>query len=298
MPDEAEQIKVNNECDFQRLVSPNYNGMFQFKKARMIDGIHYIDIDCTYKPYTPYIKLNPDFSGLYGQDWNDSTGLICAGDFSIPMMSDAFTNYELANRNYQAIFNRQIDNLDVNQQIAKEQQQFQGIVGIITGGIGSAGAGALAGFKASGSPWGAVAGAAVGAIGGTTLSAVGYEKDRQWLEQQQAEARDFSIDQFNYQLGNIQALPQSMTKSSPLSFNNKIWPIMEFFSCTPEEKDVLRNKLRYDGMTIMAVGSLNDYSVTGGYLKGKLIRLSDIDDDSHIAQAIYEEVDKGFYERE
>lgn len=48
----------------------------------------------------------------------------------------------------------------------------------------------------------------------------------------------------------------------------------------------------------MAIGTLNDYSSEKGFLKGKLIRLNDIEDDSHITQAIYEEVEKGFYEGE
>ena len=148
IPDRPTEVKVKNECDFQRLVSPNYNGMFQFKQCRLNEGLHYINVDCTYKPYAPYIKLNPDFSGLYGQDWNDSTGLICGGDFSIPMMNDAFTNYALQNKNYQEIFSRQIEDLDVNQRIAREQQQFQGIVGAITGGVGGAAGGAIAGMKA------------------------------------------------------------------------------------------------------------------------------------------------------
>ena len=298
VPDDAVDKKVNNECDFYRITSPNYNGMFEFKNTKLQDGLQTINIDCTYKPFTPYIKLNPNlFGSLYSDlDFNDSTGLICGGDFSIPMLSDAMVNYELQNRNYQAIFNRNIQNLDVNQRIAKEQQQFQGVVGAITGSIGGGVGGALAGAKAG--PYGAIAGAALGLAGGTAAGIIGYEKDRKWLEEQQTEARDFAIDNFTYQLGNIQALPQSVTKSSPLSFNNKVWPILEYFSCTDREKEVLRDKIKYDGMTIMAIGQLLDYSVDGCYLKGKMIRINDLEDDSHVAQAIYEEVNKGFYEGE
>lgn len=294
--DDAEELKISNECDFQRIVSPNYNGMFQFKKAKMQGGVHNINIDCTYKPFNPYIKLNPDFSGLYGQDWNDSTGLICGGDFSIPMLSDAMINYELQNRNYQAIFARQIQNLDVNQQLAKEQQQFTGVMNTITGGIGGAAGGAMAGAKAG--PYGAIAGALAGGVLGTVGGIAGYAKDREWLERAQEEAKDYTIDMYNYQLGNIKALPQSITKSSPLSFNNKIWPILEEFSCTDEEKEVLRNKLKYDGMTIMAIGTLANYAEEGGYLKGKLIRLPLLKEDFHMADAVYQAVDKGFYKGE
>lgn len=289
LPANALGIKVDNECDFQRLVSPNYNGMFQFKKARMNNGVSLVNVDCTYKPFTPYIKLNPNFSGLYGKDWNDSTGLICAGDFSIPVINDPFINYALQNKNYQSIFARSIENLDVNQQIAKEQQQFQGMVGIAIGAAAGAGAG---GMVAGG--YGALAGLMLGGA----ASAYGYEKDKTWLEKQQAEVRDYAIDNFNYQLGNIQALPQSISKSSSLSFNNKVWPILEFFSCTDEEKEVLKNKLKYDGMTIMAIGKLEDYLVPSGYVKGKMIRISDIKEDAHLFNAIYQEVDRGFYKGE
>ena len=290
--------KIENECDFYRLFSPNYNGMFEFKKCKLNGGLYNINVDITYRPHTPYIKLNPNLLGSYyeNKDYNDSVGLMCAGDFSLPMMNDAFTTYELQNKNYQAIFNRQIENLDVNQQIAKEQQQFTDIVGAVTGSVGGAGAGAIAGAKAG--PYGAIAGAIIGGVGGTAAGIAGYFKDQEWLEKQQTEARSFAIDQYNYQLGNVRALPQSVTKSSPLSYNNKIWPILEYYTCTDKEKEVLKNKLKYNGMTIMAIGTLANYSNGSSYLKGKMIRMSDLNDDSHIAQAIYEEVDKGFYEGE
>lgn len=296
LPYNALDTKVADSCDFQRLVSPNYNGMFQFKKSRMVDGVHTINVDCTYKPYSPYIKLNPDFSGLYGQDWNDSTGLICSGDFSIPMINDPFINYALQNKNYQAVFSRGIENLDVNQQIARERQDVNALIGMTTGALGGGIAGGVKGAK--GGAAGAIAGAALGATSGVAIPAIKYGFEKDWLARQQGEERSFAIDNFNYQLGNIQALPQSITKSSPLSFNNKIWPIIELFSCTDEEKEVLKNKLKYDGMTIMAIGKLEDYSVPGGYLKGKMIRLEGVKDDSHVADAIYQAVDRGFYKGE
>lgn len=298
MPDNSLDKKIKNECDFYRLTSPNYNSFYEFKKTKLAGGINGLRAVCSYKPYTPFIKINPNLNdSLYSKaDYNDNIGLTLSGDYSLPMMSDAMINYELQNRNYQAIFNRQVQNLDVNQRIAKEQQQFQGVMSMITAPIGGGAAGALAGAKAG--PYGAIAGAVVGVAGGIAASTVGYAKDKQWLEEQQAESRDFAIDQFQYQLGNIQALPESMTKSTPLSYNNKVWPILEYFSCTEEEKNVLRNKIRYNGMTVMAIGTLTDYMNPGGFIQGKLIRLENLGDDSHVANAIYEEVEKGFYEGE
>jgi hypothetical protein len=104
---------------------------------------------------------------------------------------------------------------------------------------------------------------------------------------------------YNYQLGNIQALPQSVSKSSPLTANNKIWPILEKFSCTDAEKEIIKNKITYNSMTIMAIGKLSDYSISNNidkvYVKGQLIRLDTIKDDFHIVDAIYQEVNKGFF---
>ena len=298
MPDDSADRKVKNECDFYRLTSPNYNSFYEFKKTKLAEGINGLRAICTYKPYNPFIKINPNLNNsLYSvKDCNDNIGLMLSGDYSVPMLSDAMINYELQNRNYQAIFNRDLQSLDVSQKIQREQQEFQGIMSMITAPIGGGAAGALAGAKAG--PYGAIAGAVVGVAGGLAASTVGYAKDKEWLQQQQYEARDYAVDQFNYKLGNIQALPQTMTKSTPLSYNNKVWPILEYFTCTEEEKTVLRNKLKYDGMTIMAIGNLIDYTTNGGWVKGKMIRLPDVKDDSHISQAIYEEVAKGFYEGE
>lgn len=297
VPDRPLDVKVQNECDTYRLASPNYNAIYEFKKTKLMNGIKKFNIDCTYKPFTPYIKVNPNYDDSYYavQDFNDSMGLICNGDFSIPMLSDAWVNYELQNRNYQAIFNRSIQNLDINQQIAKEQQQFQDGMGILTGTIGGTASGAYAGFKMGGG-YGAIAGAVIGGVTSLASTTAGYVKDQEWLERQQTEARKFAIDNFQYQLGNVQALNPTITKSTPLTYNNKVWPVLELYSCKDEEKEVLRNKIKYDGMTVMAVGTLKAYSEEGAHLKGKMIRLEGLDDDSHIAQAIYEEVDKGFYQ--
>lgn len=290
--------KVSNEVDFVRLTSPNFNSMFEFKVAKLFDGVHYINIDCTYKPYNPYIKLNPDFSFLYGADFNDSTGLILSGDFSLSTMNNAWIQYELNNKNYQNIFNRQIQNLEVNNQIAREQLQLQNITGMITGPIGGAVGGALTGAKVGGG-YGAIAGAVVGGVGGGILAGVGAAMNQDWLNRQQQEAKSYMIDMYNYQLGNIQALPQSISKSNPLTFNNKVWPIFEKFSCTSEERELFINKIKYNSMTVMAIGALNDYASSAEfdkvYVKGQLIRCEDIIDDFHVIDAIYQEVNKGFF---
>lgn len=288
--------KISNECDLYRLTSPNYSGQFEFSAAKNGGSVNGFNVDLTYRPYNPYIHINPNFSGLYGQDWDDGRGLICGGDFSLPIITDAWTEYQINNKNYQNIFDRNIQNMDINNQIAQEQANWQKIAGIISGTLGGGAGGALAGFKAGGG-WGAAAGAAIGAGAGGVMSYIGGAKDEEWLLRQQQETRSYTIDMYNYNLGNIQALPYSLTKSGTLTNNNKIFPFIEYYSATDDEKEILKNIILYDGMTIMKIDTINHYIPATGLakIKGRMVRFLDLVDDFHIADDIYSEINKGVY---
>jgi len=293
---DALNAKISNETQLCRLVSPNFNGMFEFSLAKN-NGVAKFNVDYTYKPIQPYIHINPDFKFIYGQDWDDARGLILGGDFSLSFINDAWINYENSNKNYQQIFNRQIENIDLNNQIAKEQLEWKNIAGYFGGGLSGAVGGGIAGAKAG--PYGAVAGAIGGAYMGTVGAVIGGELDKDWLERQQQEAKSYVVDMYGYQLGNIKALPYSLSRSESLTNNNKLYPIVEIYEPTAIEIDNLINKIRYNGMTIMATGKLSDYMNSDDfplvYVKGQLIRLESVEDDFHIADAIYQEVNKGFF---
>ena len=205
-------------------------------------------------------------------------------------LSNAWSNYELNNKNYQNIFDRQIQNLDVNNGLALEQAKWQAGIGTIQGGMGGAMTGALVGGG-----WGALAGGVVG----TGVSLAGGLKDIDLLKKSQAEARDYAIDQFGYQLGNIKAIPTSLSKNSSLNPNLKIFPFIEKYGCTDEEQAAIVQKIRFNGMSIGAVSSLNNYNNDLGfdrcYLQGQLIDLDSITSDAHVANEIYNEVRRGFY---
>lgn len=294
---DALNYKIANETQLVRLCSPNWGSMFEFSLAKN-NGVSKFNVDYTYKPSQPYIHINPDFKFLYGQDWDDSRGLILGGDFSIQSSDSAWIEYQNNNKNYQAIFNRQVENLDVNQQIEYEQHMFQNQVGIATGSIGGMAGGAMTGLKMGG-PWGAAAGAIAGFAGGTALSVVGGMKDMDWLRRSQAESKDYMKDMYGYNLRNIQARPDSLARTESLNNNNKIWPVIEIYDCTDIEKENLVNKIRYNGMTIMVLGKLADFDYSEDfnqvYVKGQLVRCESIKDDFHIIDAIYQEVAKGFF---
>lgn len=278
--------KIESQTDMYRLCSPNFNGQFEFNAA-MNDGVDYFNVDCSYKPFNPYIHINPNFKNLYGQDFNDARGLICGGDFSLPQLSSAWANYQLNNKNFNEIFNRDILNLEINNAVQREQQKWQ----IASGAVGAGMSGALTGAIAGG-PLGAVFGGLVGA--GT--SAVAGIRDYQLSEQLRQEAIDYKVDQFGYQLGNIQALPYSLAKTSAFTYNNKIFPILEYYTCTPQEKTALQNKLYYNGMTVMRIGTIQEFLRSEpSYIKGKLIRLEGTDNNFHVVNEIANEINKGVF---
>lgn len=281
-----ESMKIDSQTDLYRLVSPNYQGSFDFNVAKNGGAVNGFIADCTYKPYTPYIKVSPNFSWLYGSNYGDCRGLICGGDFSIGFLQDAWENYQLNNKNYQNIFNREIQNLDVNQGIQRTQQYISGGLNIARDTI----AGGVGGGLATGSPYGAIAGAVAGGIG----SGIGYAADMNLMERGLQEQRQFSIDKFRMQLGNIQALPYTLTKVGAFNINSKVWPFLEYYTCSEQEKEALKMKIQYEGMTVGVVDILGNY-MSGGYVQADLIRNESVIDDSHLLDDIYIELTKGVY---
>ena len=271
--------KIENLVDKWRLCSPNFNGQFEFSPA-MNGGVDYFNVDCTYKPFNPYIHVNPNFKKMYGKDFNDARGLICGGDFSLPQVSNAWADYQLNNKNYENIFNREIQNLQVQQ----KYQRIGDIASAVTGSLSGVGAGGLMG----GVP---------GAIVGGLASAGGGVADVMIGDKLRAEAMDYKRDMFGMQMGNIQALPTNITKTTAFTYNNKLFPILEYYTCTIEERNALLDKLRYNGMTVGRIGKIADYlaNASDQYIKGRIIRIEGVSDDFHYYKAISDEIYKGAF---
>ena len=280
-------VKVQNECEFIRFNSPNYASSWEMSVAKN-DGISWINVAATYKPYSPYIKVYPDFKGLYGGDFNDQRGLILSGDFSIPVITDQWKTYELNNKNYQIIFDREIKNLDVQQKYGR----LQDVVGAATGAIGAAGTGAALGSAAG------PLGMAIGAVVGGVMSAGAGIADVAINDQLRDEAKNYKTDMYGYQLGNIKALPNTLTKTSAYNIDNKYFPFIEHYSATNVEILAFKDKLKYNGMTVGVIGRFIDYinndKYAQTYVKGQLIRLRSIGD-MHISNQLALEMSKGVY---
>ena len=287
-PTSGVDAKVGVVCDNYRLNSPNYSGAFDFNAVKN-GGVQWINVDCQYKPFQPYIHLNPNFGGLYGTDYDDARGLICGGDFSLPILSDAWEQYELQNKNYQKQFDRQIQNMEIQHKYQQAESIFNAITGTISGAAGGARTG---GMMAGGHPAGAIVGGVVGGV----ASAAGGVTDVIIGNNLRKEAIDYSKDQFGYQLDNIKALPESLTRVSAFNNNNKVFPFIEYYTCTDTEKEAVRNKIKYNGMSVGVIGTLRKYlQPTESYIKGKLIRLDAIESSFEVANALSNELNKGVF---
>ena len=282
--------KLANECDLVRLVSQNYSAIFEFSPAKS-GGVDGFLADCTYKPWSPYIHILPKLKGLYGDKFvsiDDARGLICGGDMSLPQLSNEWANYQLQNKTYQEMFDRQIKNIDVQNDVNRQAAIAQLLAAPITGGA----TGALTGAKLGGGLAGAVTGGIVGAIGGGITAGVDLANTVKMME----ENKSYAIDMYGYNLQNIQAVPTSLTKTSALTYNTRVWPFIEYYTCTESERKALKDKIKYNGMTIMKVGQLSSYPLgEDNFYKGQVIRLPDLRVDSHMAFEIYNELNKGVY---
>lgn len=269
--------KIQSECDLYRLCSPNYSGVFEFNAAKN-GGINSFDVDCTYIPYNPYIHVTPDFNRLYGKDFNDNRGLICGGNFSLATISDAWINYQIQNKNYNEIFQSKITNMEYKNNMSLVSD----IANAVTGTVG---AGMSAGSAFG--PAGAIAGATVSAAAGVADVFINQDIRKRDLQLEK--------DLYGYQLGNIKALPDGLSKTTAYNINNKYYPFLEYYSCSDVEKEALRSKIKYNGMTIMSIGYIKDYIANSKYIKGQMIKINDLNEDSNMSNAIYSEINRGLY---
>ena len=261
--------KISNETELFRFVSPNGISEYEFSPAKN-KGLTGYEVDCTLIPFNPYIKINPIFGGLYGEDFNDYRGLICGGDFSLPILSNAWETYQLNNKYYQDIFNRKIESQEYNNkwQLASD----------ITGALVGAGAGAAAGSMIGG-PVGAIAGGVLSAAGGALDVVAGQATFREGIQAQK--------DLFGYELGTIKARAETLTRTTSYNINNKYFPYIEYYTCTDEEITALKNKLKYNGMSIGVIGKLEDYlnPTETSYIQGDLIEI-DVQEEYHAVSEI------------
>ena len=245
--------KIDYLCNSYRFVSPNYSSQFEISAAAN-DGFDMINVSCTYMPFNPYIKVAPDFGGLYGKNFGDARGLICGGDFSLPIVSDAWVQYQQSNKNYEAIFRRNIDSLETINEKQHTQDWIQAVAGLLSGAATGA-----SGFMI-GKPWG-IGMTAVGALGAAGTGLADIYTNKAIREEQLSLTKD--LHRLNTQ--NIQAQPMSLSRTTAFNADNKIFPILETYSCSPVERKAVIDSLINRSFTIGAIMNLGDLLNTTWY---------------------------------
>ena len=283
--------KTVNQCYMSRLCSPNYASIYEFSLAKN-NGLAGFNVDCAYKPFSPYIHVypRPPVGSFYGRDFDDPRGLICNGDFSMPRTTDQWQQYELNNKNYQNMFNRQIQTMSLTHEIQRTQQVIGAAVGTAQSGMTALGA---AGFATGYNPVAMIGSTIVGAGG----SAIAGAADVIMGDRLRANEWNQAWDTFRMSNENIQAMPDTLTKVSAFNPNNKIFPVYEEYVATTREIAAFENYIKYQGMKVGRVGTIKEFEYEDEqFVSATIIRFSDsLEANAYIAAEINNELSKGVY---
>ena len=205
-------------------------------------------------------------------------------------IQDQFINYQLQNKNYNLIFDRQMQSMDLKHKIGNEEDIWNVVTGTISGAAGGLTGGALVG--------GGV-GAGIGAAVGGAAALAGGLRDISLNKKLRADEADSARTIQSLSIGNIQAMPDTLTKVTAQNQNNKLFPFIEIYRATQIELDAFVNYIKWNGMTVGIVDQLNKWynpseEASTNYIEADIIRL-DIPDDSHIVSEIANELRKGVY---
>ena len=293
-PIQVSNKKIQNQCEMYRLCSPNYNGQFGFSVAKN-EGVDYFNVDITYLPVSSYLHVVPNLKGLYGNySDNSPIGLICKGEFSINSVKEQYIQFMQNNKNYENIFRAEINTNDKSHELQVEQSR-------IANWLGSAATGLQTGTFFGGS--GAGIGGGIGAgVGAGLLTGIAGEVDINYGNQLYELNKKYKQDVHNYQLDNIKAMPNSLSKVTSYTKNNQLFPVLERYEATDKEKEAVAQNVIDYSMNVGVIGKpidyvYNDWSYNGntsrGYFKAQLIKI-DLNT-YHESDAISTELARGVY---
>lgn len=258
-----------------RLCSPNQETMFEFSPA-MNNGVTTWEITANYRPYASYIKIQPTWGGLYGEsNYNgltDFRGLVYNSSLCVTQLNDAYSNYIANNKNFQQLFDNQINTLT-------KQQDIQ--INALEDTLG------LRSF--TGMPIGSI------------LRVIGGAKDIEMNRELNNLAISKMDTDFKYQMDNIKSMPHTVKKMTAINGDTRVFPFIEIYSASLVEENSFDLKIRYTGMSIMTTGYIYNYLKDDEetFVQADLIRLdlsrSEETADNHIATEIANELAKGLY---
>ena len=287
-PITVDDPKLRNITDMWRLSSPNYASSFEFSVAKN-GGLRGFNVRCTYMPINPYIRVAPIFGGIYGSYFEENVrGLICGGDYSMARIADAWVNYQEQAKNFEASFSRDISHLDVMRKYERVEQISGTALGALEGGV------------IGGKVFGPV-GATVGAIGaiGTGIADIAMSEGKY------RENKSYATDMHEMQLGNIQAMPRTLARTTAFNVDNRYFPILTLYRCTSDEFVAVTNFIKNRSMSVGIIDKPINYinntwsfaSVEArGFIQGSIININ-TKFDVHFVDELNDEFQKGAYLR-
>lgn len=277
---EVGDLKIEQKKKFQ-LTSPSGSGVFEFSPSKNggIEGF-YISIDI--RPFSTFHHMRPLFKSLYGGNFRDTRGLIWQEDTSLTQVSSAWETYKRQNINYLNSFETDVSYkqsvYSINVGTNWGNYGFDAGKRIIEAGVDAA---KFAAEAVADDFWGVKGGAAgaVGAavvMGGAILSealeagqtAFNISREGIMLDNE----IDYSRRQFNYNLGNIQAIPENLGKVNGVFSTNNFIPYLQIFE--PTEEEIVRYN-QYLDLYGVNVGQVVDLSVKEfNYIQGTVLKFS------------------------
>ena len=269
---------VNSELTYKEITqmnqyllnSPDKASQWEFNPA-MNKGVKNWEIAFDYRPFSSYVRIQPEWDYLYGTTETDMRGLIFNGAYSITQLSDEWQNYVANNKNYQAIFDTQIST-QIKQYDIQNKAAWDTLIPRSIG-------------------WGFI---------GPAMKTYYNIKEQEMQEQLQGISLDSQRKIFEYQLDNIQNQPTTISKLTSINTDFRIYPFVEIYTGTDTDIKNFRNNIKWNGMSIMCVGKIEEYLEAGTetYIQATLLRYNhfiEIENDFTAVQEINAELNKGVY---
>ena len=275
---------IENEYN---IVAPDQSSVFTFKYYDYKNGngnnnseALEIDIKTALKPFTIISSavIVRDENSLKGINYESNLNGCqpSSNGFECSLSSNAFETYKRNNSNYQAIFDKQMEKMNIEHSVEKTNDIVASVVNTVSaatmGGIAGAAVSDAGIFntpinKGTGAAIGAgLAGAAVG----TAMGLQAYKNDK--LREYE---RSYERTMFNLNIGTVKNIPNSVNRIS--SFNELIMSefcyIVETYSCSEfEHQFIVPDFINEYGYEIGVYDFMSEYAEEGWFLRGEIIK--------------------------
>lgn len=289
---DVEDYKMSEQEKYV-LTTPSGAGQYEFSLGKN-RGLNGILMKANLRPFASYFQLQPVYKAMYGGNYKDTRGLIWQEDSSLTQVSSAWETYKRQNVNYLNSFNEGQEH--ERNELAIHQATNWGNYGFDAGKRmleSVALAAQVAAEAVAADVWfgvkGAISGGAAAAtIVGTQAAMEGIEAwQLAYNHRKQSELLSAGLNharkQFNYDIGNIKALPENLNKVSGLFHTNNKVPYIQIFKPTEQEALYLMNYLSNNGVNLGQEVNLGE--VEFSYLQGTILQFKGV-----ITEMEYEEL--------